>query len=235
MATEKGSRRRKTSRQQRRFDHTRAKINDAARAVFSEKGLDAATVDDIVGRADVGRGTFYYHFSGKNEIISHLIRDVLKALLAEVHDRCRDVADLPDVLDALISAHIGFFSNRWEDFVIYFQGRADLTLEQSYEGLETPFMEYINAIEVLIDSVTTQPVPRPKLRRLACAIVGFISGYYSFAIVSSKDEDVDKTFMSLRSAFVASLVRFIREALPDNRGAFEENINVESGNKGGSN
>ncbi len=207
---------RKLSRQQRKVGRTRARLLDAARSVFSRKGLDLTTIDEITGQADAGRGTFYYHFSSKEDLISELIRDMLDQLVAEVNKRCQGASTLSELLDALIGAHIDFFSTRWEDFVLFYQGRADLQLANSYEGIETPFLEYLNSIETLVDSVLTAPISPAAARRLACAIAGFISGYYSFAVIASeKDDDVDKSFHSMRSAFVASLVRFINEALPD--------------------
>lgn len=214
--SQSGSSERRLSRQQRKVGRTRARLLDAARSVFSRKGLDLTTIDDITESADVGRGTFYYHFSGKEDMIGELVCDMLDHLVSRTNERCRDASTLPEVLDALISAHIDFFSTRWEDFVLFYQGRADLQLANSYEGIETPFLDYLNSIEVLIDSVLPVPISRSAARRLACAIAGFISGYYSFAVIASeKQEDVDKSFHSLRSAFVASLVRFINEALPD--------------------
>jgi AcrR family transcriptional regulator len=209
------SSRRSQTRQQRRFNRTRAKLIAAARSVFVEKGLDLATVDDITERADLGRGTFYYHFGSMSDLISETIKSVLDELAAEIENRCRDKTELSELLDALIAAHIDFFSKRWEDFVLYYQGRSDLTLGQSYDGLETPFMDYLATIERLVDESISQPIPDVVLRRMGCAIAGFISGYYSFAVVSSEGEDVDAAFRSLRSAFVSSLVRFVREALPD--------------------
>jgi AcrR family transcriptional regulator len=203
------------SRQKRRSTRTRNKILAAARAIFAEKGLASATIDEIAERADVGRGSFYYHFTDKEEIIGEVLEDILNELTKLMKARCKDQNDLKSLLDSMIQAHIEFFSNRWEDFVLYYQGRADLTLDLSYEGLETPFLIYLNRIEDLVDAVIPQPISKLRLRRLACAIAGFISGYYSFASVASEDENVDKSFMSLRSAFVASLVRFVREALPE--------------------
>jgi len=206
----------KLSRQQRKVGRTRAKLLAAARSVFSRKGLDLTTIDEITEQADVGRGTFYYHFSAKEDLISELIGEMLDQLVAEVNSRCAGATNLSELLEALIGAHVDFFSTRWEDFVLFYQGRADLQLVNSYDGIETPFLDYLNSIERLVDSVLTSPISRPAARRLACAIAGFISGYYSFAVIASeKDDDVDKSFHSLRSAFVASLVRFINEALPD--------------------
>ncbi len=209
--------RRKQSRQQRRYDRTGNKIIDAARSIFAEKGLAAATVDDITERADIGRGSFYYHFSNKEELIREIIGEILKELTVQMESNSRKQKDLGLMLDAMINTHIDFFSSRWEDFVLYYQGRADLTLEQTFEGLETPFMDYLSSIENLVDSAVPQPISKPKLRRLACAIAGFIAGYYSFASIATENEDIDKSFMSLRYAFVASLSRFVKEALPEDR------------------
>ena len=49
---------------------------------------------------------------------------------------------------------------------------------------------------------------------MVCALAGFVSGYYSFAVISSQDEEIDKTFRPLRDAMVGSLARFIQEAAP---------------------
>jgi AcrR family transcriptional regulator len=208
---------RKQSRQQRRYNRTGNKIMDAARSVFAEKGLSAATVDDITERADIGRGSFYYHFANKEELIREIIGEILGELTEQMETRSKQLKDLGPMLDAMINTHIDFFSSRWEDFVLYYQGRADLTLEYTFEGLETPFMDYLGSIENLVDCAVPQPISKPKLRRLACAIAGFIAGYYSFASIATANEDIDKSFMSLRHAFVASLSRFVKEALPEDR------------------
>jgi AcrR family transcriptional regulator len=191
----------------------------AARSVLTEKGLANATIDDIAVRADVGRGSFYYHFSSKDELIRYVMESLLNELVEEMEAKCEGKQDLKEMLDGIISAHISFFSRRWEDFVLYYQGRADLTLDIPYAGLETPFLVYLKCIERLVDNTSSAPISDARLRRLACAIAGFISGYYSFASVASGDDNVDESFMSLRSAFVASLTRFIGEALPDDKQA----------------
>ncbi len=205
------------TRRQKRCDKTRDRILAAARSVFTERGLAATTVDEITERADVGRGSFYYHFDSKSNLIRHLVEGILDDLITRMKAECEGEKSLEGLLNGMIGAHIAFFSGRWEDFVLYYQGRADLTLDDSYECMEAPFLLYINSIERLVESAVHQEISKPKLRRLACAIAGFLAGYYSFASVSSVGDDVDKEFMSLRSAFVTSLGRFAREALPDSQ------------------
>ena len=131
-----------------------------------------------------------------------------------IEERCKGKTELTELLDTLISAHIEFFCTRWEDFVLYFQGRTDLTLQHSYTGIETPFLEYLQRVENLFASIIKHRLAQPALRRIACAVAGFVSGYYSFAVISqAENENIDETFRSLRGAMVGSLARFIQEAV----------------------
>ncbi len=207
---------RKQSRQQRRYARTREKLVTAARSVFTEKGL-SASVDEIAGRADVARGSFYYHFKNKDRLIKQMVDEILTELTERMQAECAGKKGLEQVLDGIIQTHIRFFSNRWQDFVLYYQGRADLTLDESYEGLEKSFLKYARGIEQLLDIAISEPISDMRLRRVANAIAGFMSGYYSFASIASIDQNIDKEFMSLRKAFVTSLARFAREAVPDSK------------------
>ncbi len=49
----------------------------AARDVFVEKGFSSASVDDIVARAGVARGTFYLYFQEKRAIFEALVDEFL--------------------------------------------------------------------------------------------------------------------------------------------------------------
>ncbi len=203
---------RKAGRHNRRALKTRGKLLEAARTLFTEQGIELTSVDDITRRADVGKGTFYYHFTDREEIIRELIDWVIEQLLAVIDETCRESTDLKTTLEGLIKAHVSFFSNRWQDFVLFFQGRSELTIEQSYEGIETPFLKYLERVEELLERFISAKLPPPVMRRIACAVVGLVSGYYSFAAIESLDDSVDLTFASLREAMVASLMRFIQEA-----------------------
>jgi len=78
VATTEGNGRREELKAQ-----NRAKLLAAARKVFAEKGLGAATARDIVRETDLASGTFYNYFTDKN--------DVFRALIAELADKARDV------------------------------------------------------------------------------------------------------------------------------------------------
>src|SRR5438876_2826679 len=52
-------------------------IIDAALAIFGERGLAAARLDDIAKRAGVSKGTIYLYFPNKEELFREVIRDTL--------------------------------------------------------------------------------------------------------------------------------------------------------------
>jgi AcrR family transcriptional regulator len=187
---------------------------EAARAVFAEKGLDLATIDEITERADVGKGTFYYHFSNKDELVRELIRDMMRQLAETIRNRVGETTRLNEVLESMIIAHVEFFSGRWQDHVLYFQGRAGLALKEGYPGIESPFVEYLDRIGDVINSVMKRRLSPKTLRRIACAVAGFVSGYYSFALIETDNEQIERTIRSTRGALVAGLSQFINEAVP---------------------
>jgi AcrR family transcriptional regulator len=54
---------------------TRSELLDGAAKVFAERGYRAATVDDIVVRAGLSKGTFYWHFDSKEELFAALLEE----------------------------------------------------------------------------------------------------------------------------------------------------------------
>jgi AcrR family transcriptional regulator len=65
------------SRVERRKLATRAKLLEAAYKVMSTKGIDAATLQEITDEADVGFGTVYNYFSGKEELAEQVLDCVI--------------------------------------------------------------------------------------------------------------------------------------------------------------
>lgn len=53
---------------ERRLEHTRSLLLDAAEAVFAEKGFMSATLDDIARTAGYTKGAIYKHFSAKEDL-----------------------------------------------------------------------------------------------------------------------------------------------------------------------
>jgi AcrR family transcriptional regulator len=73
----------------------REKVLEAARAVFSDQGVDAQ-MDDVARRADVGVGTVYRHFPTKDALLSALAEELFAKLAAHA----REMLELDDPWEA---------------------------------------------------------------------------------------------------------------------------------------
>ncbi len=60
------------NRRERRRAEMRERIIRAALRLFSERGVNGTTVEDITNEADVGKGTFFNYFPNKEDILIHL-------------------------------------------------------------------------------------------------------------------------------------------------------------------
>ncbi len=65
----------------RRVQRTRESLHRALIALMIEKGYDAVTVGDIVDRANVGRSTFYAHYTDKEDLFDSGFKNFSKQLL----------------------------------------------------------------------------------------------------------------------------------------------------------
>lgn len=50
----------------------RSELIAAARALFFERGYEATSVEEIIGRAKISKGTFYYYFPAKEAVLEAL-------------------------------------------------------------------------------------------------------------------------------------------------------------------
>jgi len=73
----------------RRADARPEEILDAALAVFTERGFDAARVDDIASRAGISKGAVYLYFDSKEA----LLRGLIEREVAPAAQRLRTLAE----------------------------------------------------------------------------------------------------------------------------------------------
>jgi len=191
---------------------TRGRLLRAARALFCEKGVDATTIADITNRADLGKGTFYRHFSGREEVMTALVQDAVALLVARIHESAGEAEKLADVLHQMLRAHTEFFMARREEFILLFQGRLLLKLERDDASeIEEPIAAYLEALEEKIRPFVPQGIDPVRVRRLACALAGFVAGFLSFAMVGMTPEELETSLGPLRHAFVAGSSAFLTD------------------------
>jgi AcrR family transcriptional regulator len=98
---------------------TREALLAAALAEFSERGLDAPSLDSICARAGFTRGAFYVHFRDRDDLVVAAMERVLGALLDSVIGRGGEAADLDAVVTRFADVILAVDAQRgrasWED------------------------------------------------------------------------------------------------------------------------
>lgn len=81
-------------------DVRKSEILDVAEELFNLNGFDATTISAIIEKAGIARGTVYYHFKSKEDVLDALIERHCERLLAEAKEIAAD-SSLP-VMERLI-------------------------------------------------------------------------------------------------------------------------------------
>ena len=61
-------------------------ILDAAEQLFAAKGYEAATVNDILSAVNIAKGTFYYYFKSKEDVLDALIERRISLGVAQAEE-----------------------------------------------------------------------------------------------------------------------------------------------------
>lgn len=94
-------------REQQRED-TRRRLYDAALELFRRDGVAACRIDDIVRQAGVSRGSFYFHFPTKEDVLIDLMRDTERRITAALDELPADAA-LSLVIDSVIGSLVAIW------------------------------------------------------------------------------------------------------------------------------
>jgi len=200
------------TRTQKRTLRTRQRLLAAALSRFCTKGFLATTIEDITEQADLGKGTFYRHFTSKEHILLALAEQTLNQLAAQLQTALKAPQDLDDALEKLLAAHAAFFSAHHDEFTLLFQGQTLLKIARDETSpLEQPFEAYLGVIARLLSGLVPVPVAAETLRRLVRAVAGFYTGVFAFEVLGVPRRETEKSYEPLRRAMISALKTLLLE------------------------
>jgi len=91
-------------RPDRRRERTKRQLSEALVALILERGYDNIRIEDITERANLGRATFYLHFTDKQELMLITLQRVVDELIAQI----ADLPSAPLTPGATMPAQIAF-------------------------------------------------------------------------------------------------------------------------------
>jgi AcrR family transcriptional regulator len=137
-------------------------ILSASEAVFAEKGLQAARMEEIAARSGVAVGTLYNHFADRSALLEALVLSRRKALLARLDGELDESKGRPFVdqlrtfttaLFEHVAGHYGFFTVLMQEphdhraMLDELEGRAQKLMQRglSQKGLRSRHAELLGA------------------------------------------------------------------------------------------
>ena len=85
-------------------EERKKEILDAAEELFTAKGYDNTSTTEILERVGIARGTMYYHFKSKEEILDALIDRIIQGIVCNVKSALSYQATAPQKIISFIGA-----------------------------------------------------------------------------------------------------------------------------------
>lgn len=124
-------------------------VIEAAARVFSRRGFDSATIQDIADELGMLKGSLYYYITSKDDLLFEVIEQPHRQAMELVH-RCRDMeGTVRDRLAALIRGHVEMLTAnhiRWRVFLNDFGSLSELhqeTLREERRSFEQFLLELL--------------------------------------------------------------------------------------------
>jgi AcrR family transcriptional regulator len=186
-------------------------ILDCAKEVFAEHGYHNASINEIITRAGIARGTFYLYFNGKQTIFDAILDEALSELRARI---TRIEVDVPGAEPPPIQLRQNLV--RVLDYVLSDRSLTQILLNHK----QSPQAEVAERVDVFFADVTdlvdsslqhgiVMKLVRPcQTELVAAALVGAVRGVIEYFLSQDQKPNVPRivdeliTFV-LRSVFIA--------------------------------
>jgi AcrR family transcriptional regulator len=151
-------------------DERPQQIIDAALAVFDERGLAGARLDDIAQRAGIAKGTIYLYFPNKEE----LFREVIRHTLVDRLDAARgEIAALGEAVSA--TEQLRHYAQGWWAFLLTpgYQAVYRLVIGELHrfpDVAEFYAREVVSRSHALVGSIIGRGVERGEFRPIEPAV-----------------------------------------------------------------
>jgi TetR/AcrR family transcriptional regulator len=140
---------------------TKDAVFDSAAALFSNRGFDGVSVDDIARDADVNKAMIYYHFADKLALYRAILADGLSRMGATVREIAASIDRPASKLDRFIEAFVRMTETRpW---------MPALMLREIAEGaprLDADTMSQMRVVVASFASILTQGQQSGVFRRV---------------------------------------------------------------------
>lgn len=189
----------------------RSQILAVAKEVIAERGYHNASINEIIKRADIARGTFYLYFSNKHKVFDSILDEAMDALRARIRriDITSTDAAPPQVQlrDSLIRVFTYLIDDRALTQILLNSGHTPDAAAAA--RVDSFFGDTTNLLKHALEHGIAMKLVRPcDTELIASALLGAARGIITHVLAAESPPDVEEIvgeliLFSLRGVFDA--------------------------------
>ena len=188
------------------MNKTKRRIFNTAIKIFSEKGYDNASVEEITAVAGVAKGSLYYHFAKKEDIFDLLLEEGMNLLSNSIEIKTKNCKTSLDKIKAVILIQIKT-TVEYEDFlnVVFSQmwGKEARNIK-----CKKAVFNYIKIIEKIIEEgMENKEFLEGDVEAIASGIFGITCSSLIYRLKKNKDVDASKIYKGFIDSVVKGIIR----------------------------
>jgi TetR/AcrR family transcriptional regulator len=185
------------------MNKTKNLIFDSAIKIFSDKGYNGATMDEIAMNAGVAKGTLYYHFRSKEEIFKYIIDEGMRMIRDEIQTAVKNETEPLEKLREIFKVQLNLVHRNRDFFKVIASQLWGKEIRQL--NLRNIMEKYISDIEVYIkEAMDAGKIKKGNTRLIAYSLLGnFLSS--SIYQISTGEEQIEYTVQCVMEYILGGL------------------------------
>lgn len=131
-------------------------VGNVALELFSSKPFERVSMDEIAQKAELGKGTLYKLFSGKEEIMVHVICRGIENLCRDLEEQCLGTSDVPQALKLLLGLEYDFYT-KYSNLVLKLVFHQSADSESVFlDRVRVQHQQHIDLLERIFEQARTE-------------------------------------------------------------------------------
>ena len=172
--------------------------------LFSEKGYESTSVEEITATAGMAKGTLYYHFSSKEEIFNFLVEEGMKLLKNSMEIKISKCDNTIDKLKAVVLIQLKGIK-KYENVLAIVMSQV-WGNEPRNVLCKEKVMEYIKMVQNIIDEgIEKGDIKECDSEILACQIFSLACSTMIYRR-KSEEFDINKLYQEYEKTLFEKLI-----------------------------
>ncbi len=188
------------------MNRTKRKIFDTSMDLFAKKGYDATSIEEITSVVGIAKGTLYYHFSSKEEILEFLISEGMKLLEHSLELKARIANTFEEKIHAMILVEIKVV-DKYENLINLVMNEFCGDGKRNEKCRQCVY-ECVDVIEkVLKEGIKNGDIKECDTRAIAFEIFGVICSGVMLRYENNKKIDMFKTAKKYSDIIISGIIK----------------------------